>query len=639
MIAFRIGFMVIGQDAWSYRGPSQYLGGYNIPLGAWHGTGGCESGFAQPDPFDNNIVWSGCYDGGLDIFDLTTMQSRDVRVWPQTQIGSAPADAKYRWHWNFPMVLSKHVKGRVWVGSQYVHETNNGGQGWQVISSDLTTNDKTHQKNSGGMASDNLMTWDGCTLFSMAESPVKEGVLWTGSNDGQVQVTQDGGKTWTNVSANMPGLPTWGTIRHIDASYFDAATCYVAVDAHYVGDFGTYVYKTTDYGATWKRLEINLPPSNSNFVNQIKEDPDKKGLLYLGTEKSLYFSPDDGKNWIQFKNNLPPVPIFGIEVQRNFKDLVIATYGRGIYILDDITPIREFAEQVQNSEAHLFSIRKAYRFQPINGIKTSESYVSGRNPPDGASINYYLKEKSKDSVEWMVLNSRNEIIRKEKGINQPGINRIWWDLRLQPYEFPKLRTKPRGKDWVTLDEKGERTMFIFDLDIGPGQTPPLVPPGMYTIVLKVNGKEYKQSLVVVKDPNTKGSEADIQNQYSFGVKLYNATKNTLQLIDEMERMRAQLIVRVKDKKSPTLEEKVFQLEAQLHDVYATGARMDIFRNAPHVLERLLAMAKEGQISSADAPPTDQQREVLAIETDKLAAVQSQFEIIKKSPEIKKIEGK
>ena len=489
------------------------------------------------------------------------------------------------------------------------------------------------------MASDNLMTWDGCTLYSMAESPVKEGVLWTGSNDGQVQVTQDGGKTWTNVSANMPGLPKWGTIRHIDASYFDAATCYIAVDAHYVGDFGTYVYKTTDYGATWKRLEINLPPNNSNFVNQIKEDPDKQGLLYLGTEKSLYFSPDDGKNWVHLKNNLPPVPIFGIEIQRNFKDLVIATYGRGFYILDDVTPIREFTDQVRNSDAHLFSIRKAYRFQAINGIKTGDSYVSGRNPPDGASINYYLKEKSKDSVELMVLNSRNEIIRKEKGLNQPGINRVWWDLRLQPYEMPRLRTKPRDKDWVTLDEKGERNMFIYDLDIGPGQTPPLVPPGNYTVVLKVNGKEYKQSLVIVKDPNTKGTEADIQKQFNFGVKLYNATKTTLQLIGDMERMRAQLLARLKDKKSPALEEKVFQLEAQLHDIYATGARMDIFRNQPQVLERLLAMGKEGQISSADAPPTDQQQEVLAIETDKLAAIQSQFEIIRKSPEIKKIEGK
>ncbi len=520
-----------------------------------------------------------------------------------------------------------------------MHETNNGGQGWQVISEDLTTNNKAHQQNSGGMASDNLMTWDGCTLFSMAESPVKSGVLWTGSNDGQVNVTQDGGKTWTNVSDNIPGLPAWGTIRHIDASYFNAGTCYVAVDAHYVGDFGSYVYKTTDYGETWKRLEINLPANNSNFVNQIKEDPDKQGLLWLGTEKSLYFSPDDGVNWIHLKNNLPPVPIFGIEIQRNFKDLVIATYGRGIYILDDITPIREFTEQVQNAEAHLFSLRKAYRFQEINGIKTDNSYVAGKNPPNGIDINYYLKEKSKDSVQIEVLNARNEVIRKLKTTSKQGVNRVWWDLRLQPYELPPLRTKPKGKDWVQLNEKGERSMFIFDLDIGPGLTPPMVPPGAYTILMKLKGKEYRQPVNVFKDPSTKGSEDDILKQYSLGLKIFGSVNTTLQLIGDMERLRASLLAKKNDKKSVQLEEKIYQLEAALHDVHATGARMDIFRNPPQILERLLAMAKEGQISSADAPPTDQQQEVYQLVSGRLAEVQSQFELIRKSPEIKRIEGK
>jgi hypothetical protein len=413
----------------------------------------------------------------------------------------------------------------------------------------------------------------------------------------------------------------------------------MAVDAHYIGDFGTYVYKTSDYGRTWIRLQVNLPANNSNFVNQIKEDPDRKGLLWLGTEKSLYFSPDDGRQWIHLKNNLPPAPIFGIEIQRNFKDLVIATYGRGIYILDDITPIREFSAQVQKKEAHLFTLRKAYRFQEINGIKTDGSYVDGRNPPEGADINYYLKDKSKDSVEITVLNSRNEVIRKMDGVNKPGINRVWWDLRLQPYSMPKLRTKPRGKDWVPLNEKGERNMFIFDLDIGPGQTPPYVTPGSYTIVLKVNGKEYREQLKVFKDPNTKGTEADIANQFAFGMKIFSSVNITLQMIDDMERMRANLISKKSDKKAAALEEKIYQLEAQLHDVHATGARMDIFRNQPQVLERLFAMAKEGQISSADAPPTDQQAEVYKLVSDKLAAVQSQFELIKKSPEIKRIEGK
>lgn len=339
------------------------------------------------------------------------------------------------------------------------------------------------------------------------------------------------------------------------------------------------------------------------------------------------------------KNNLPPVPIFGIEVQRNFKDLVIATYGRGIYILDDITPIREFSEQIGNSEAHLFSLRKAYRFQEINGIKRDNSYVSGTNPPDGADINYFLKAKAKDSVEIVVLNARNEVVRKLEGTNKPGINRVWWNLRLQPYEMPKLRTQPRGKDWVLLNEKGERDMFIYDLDIGPGQTPPMVPPGAYTIVLKVNGKEYRQPITIIKDPNAKGTEADIQKQFSFGLRLFGSINTTLQLIDEMERMRSDLLKKKNDKKAIQWEEKIYQLEASLHDVHQTGARMDIFRNPPQVLERLFAMAKEGQISSADAPPTDQQLEVYQLVSGKLAEVQSQFELIKKSPEIKRIEGK
>ena len=269
-----------------------------------------------------------------------------------------------------------------------MHETSNKGQSWQVISPDLTTNDKTHQQNSGGMASDNLMTWDGCTLYALAESPAKADILWAGSNDGILSVTQDGGKSWTNVSSNMPGLPKWSTIRNIDASHFDAGTCYVAVNAMQNGDFGSYAYKTTDFGKSWTRLTVELPPSNSNVIHQLIEDPGKRGLLWLGTDNGLYFSPDDGKQWIRLKNNLPPVPIYGIAIQQNFRDLVLATYGRGIYILDDVTPIREYSEAVQQSESHLFSLRPAYRFAQKDAIKSGSSFVSGpqTDPPGRARL-------------------------------------------------------------------------------------------------------------------------------------------------------------------------------------------------------------------------------------------------------------
>ncbi|MFN8692704.1 MAG: WD40/YVTN/BNR-like repeat-containing protein, partial [Cyclobacteriaceae bacterium] len=434
------------QDAWSYRGPSRNLGGWSIPLGMWMGVGGCESGFAQPDPFDANTVWSGCYDGGLDVFDVQAMHSRDVRVWPETAIGQAPADARYRWHWNFPFVTSRHVRGRVWAGSQYVHQSDNRGQSWREISLDLTTNDKTHQQNSGGMANDNLMTWDGCTLLAMAESPKQEGVLWTGSNDGLIHVTRDGGKTWQRVSDNIKDLPKWGTIRHIDASWHDAATAYVAATANYIGNFDSFVYKTTDFGKSWTRLLVNLTYSNSNYVHQIVEDPAKKGLLFLGTDKGLYFSPDDGQNWTRLKSNLPPAPVYGIVVQQNFRDLVVATYGRGIYILDDITPLREFSEQVQQKPAHLFSLRPAYRFRQRENIKMEDGFSNGQNPPYGADINFYLKEKSKDSVELVVLNNKGEQVQKLNVKNRPGLQRVWWDLKLEDYVLPKLRTKPRGKE-------------------------------------------------------------------------------------------------------------------------------------------------------------------------------------------------
>ncbi|MCA6431161.1 MAG: glycosyl hydrolase, partial [Cytophagales bacterium] len=391
-------------------------------------------------------------------------------------------------------------------------------------------------------------------------------------------------------------------------------------------------------GKTWTRLSVNLPSNNSNYVNQIKEDPAKAGLLWLGTDKSLYFSPDDGKNWVQFKGNLPPVPIYGIEVQKHFRDLVVGTYGRGIYILDDITPVREFSEQVQNSHAHLFSLRDTYRFQDVNGIKTENSFVNGQNPPDGAAISYYLKDKSKDSVEVLVFNDRNELVQKIKGKNQKGIQRVWWNLRLQEHAMPKLRTRPKGKEWVELDDKGERNLFIPDLDIGPGLTPPMVPVGNYTIVLKAHGKEFRQNLALLKDPNTKSSSENMAKQYTFGAKLYTSTKTALQLIDDMEKMRAQLLTK-KDKKSMALEERIYQLEAVIFDINQTGARWDIFRSGAQVLERLLALGKESQVFSADAPPTDQQGEVYELTLKRLEEVQSQFELIRKSPEIKQLEKK
>ena len=324
------------QDGYSYRGPSNSLQGY-IPLGLWQGVGGCESGFAKPDPNDPNIVWSGCYDGGLERYDEQTGYAHDVRVWPESGYGWKPAEMEYRWHWNFPLSFSPHVKHRVYVGSQYVHQSDDSGQSWQMISPDLTLNDKSHQQSSGGVAIDNLMTFDGATLFAIEESRIEPGLIWTGSNDGQVQITRDAGKTWNNVTPNIMDLPPWGTIANIEPSKHQNGTAYITVDLHQMGDFDPYVYKTTDYGQTWKKISSTVQSSVHSFAHVIKEDPVKPGMLYLGVDNGIFISYDDGENWIQMQNGLPPSPVYWLEIQERFDDLVVGTYGRGYYILDNIS--------------------------------------------------------------------------------------------------------------------------------------------------------------------------------------------------------------------------------------------------------------------------------------------------------------
>jgi photosystem II stability/assembly factor-like uncharacterized protein len=617
------------QDGSSYRGPSNSLQG-GIPTSLWTTIGGCESGYAQPDPLDNSIVWSGCYDGGLDRTDLATGHVRDVRAWPEAGYGYPPAGMRYRWHWNFPMAVSRYHH-KVYIGSQYVHVTSDGGQSWTVISPDLTTNDKSHQQSSGGVSTDNLFTFDGCTLYVIAESPLQEGLLWTGSNDGLVHVTRDEGKHWTNVTANIPGLPKWATIRSIDPSNFDAGTCYISADCQFIGDFNPYIYQTTDYGQSWKLISGSFPKSNSSFVHSIKEDPGRKGLLWAGTDNGLYFSPDDGVNWIHLKNNLPPVPVYGIVVQQNFNDLVLGTYGRGFYILDDITPIREFSAQVQAAEAWLFPLRKAYRFRPKLSIHGERSASSGQNPPYGADINYYLKAEVKDTVKVLILDAAGNTVQQIKGSNHRGLNRVWWDLGLQPYVLPPLRTRPEDADWVKLDSNGERAMVIYDLDIGPGLPTTKVLPGAYTVVLKVGGKEWRQPLEVLRDPHTTGTDEDIRQQYAFGIQLYGSIQSVLHMIDTLEILRGKadsiagkLTNRKQLERLAAWQKQLYAVESLLHDVHQTGAREDIFRNPAQLLERFLTISKESINGGSDYRPTDQHREVYGILSDRLATAREKY---------------
>jgi len=619
------------QDGYSYKGPSNSLQGY-IPLGLWEGVGGCESGFAQPDPFDNDIVWSGCYDGGLQRYNARTGHARDVRVWPEAGYGWEPGKLKYRWHWNFPLAFSPHTPHRVYVGSQFVHKSDDDGQSWLVISPDLTLNDKTHQQNSGGVAIDNLMTFDGATLFSIAESKLEPGHIWTGSNDGQVHLTQNDGETWTNVTQNIPNLPKWGTIANIEVSRFKKGTVYITVDLHQMGDFDPYVYKTSDYGQSWKLVSGTVPKSVHSFAHVIKEDPKREGMLYLGVDNGIYVSTNDGQNWMRLRNNLPPAPVYWLEIQERFDDLVVGTYGRGYYILDNISPLREYDMNAQGKDAHLFSIRPTYRFQEKQSIKTDgPSLSAGTNPTYGADINYFLKDSTDQKVIIEILTSNDEIVRTLQGKNDAGIHRVMWDLRYEPTYKPKLQSTPPGRPWVQLNGEGWRPLVTWDLDLMRGQYGPRVVPDTYKVKLIVGETAYVREVEVLKDPSTEGTLEDIQKQVAFSLELRDAINVAVTMINDIESIRAELneiIPQLRNKndikKAEQLRSMAEAIAGSLYDIHLTGAREDAFRSPMKLYGRLSALASDITGNGVDFRPTDQQGEVYSIFNKRLKDVDDKF---------------
>jgi photosystem II stability/assembly factor-like uncharacterized protein len=622
------------QDGYSYKGPSNSLQGY-IPVGLWSGVGGCESGFAQPDPFDNAVVWSGCYDGGLARFDSRTGHARDVRVWPEAGYGWEPGQLKYRWHWNFPLAFSPHTAHRVYVGSQFVHKTDDDGQSWQVISPDLTLNDKTHQKNSGGIAVDNLMTFDGATLFSISESRIEPGLIWTGSNDGQVHLTRNGGENWTNVTGNIPDLPAWGTIANIEPSRYQAGTVYLTVDLHQMGDFAPYVYTSKDYGKSWKNISQSIPRTVHSFAHVVREDPKRPGMLYLGVDNGMYISTDDGQNWMPLRNNLPPAPVYWLEIQEHFDDLVVGTYGRGYYILDNLEALRAYDKEAKGQEVYLFGLRPAYRFQEKQSIKTDgPSFSAGKNPAYGAEIQYYLKDSTDQKVTIQILNNAGEILRTLEGTKHAGVNRVMWDLRYEPTFKPKLQTAPPGRPWVELNGEGWRPLVTWDLDLMRGQFGPRVVPDTYTVKLRVGNREYSRELQVLKDPSTAGSLEEIRAQVTFSLALRDAMNQAVTLINEIESIRKELedlAINLPSKsdqrKALTLLKQAESISGILYDIQLTGAREDAFRSPMKLYGRLSALASDITGNGADFGPTDAQQQVFELYDKRLLDANQRFTLL------------
>jgi hypothetical protein len=533
-----------------------------------------------------------------------------VELWPEQASGSTAAEVKYRFNWEFPIEISPHDHNKVYIASQYVHVTTDGGDSWKVISPDLTLNDKSRQGFSGGLTGDNIGVEYADVIFALAESPKQAGVIWAGANDGVVQVTRDGGKNWTNVTANIPGLPPLGTVSNIEASRWDAGTAYITVDLHQVNNRDPFIYKTTDFGATWTLITNGIPHTMLSYAHCIREDPVRRGLLFVGTENGLYVSFDDGRNWQPLQNNLPHAPVYWIAIQEHFHDLVLATYGRGFWILDDLTALEQTTPEVLVKDAHLFPPRDAYRFRTmVQPEAPTYDPTAGQNPTYGASIHYYLKSVPKGDVKVVIEEATGRTVRTLTGSKLAGINRVYWNLRFEPTKAIRLRTPPEYAPEIPEGPEGWRPL--------PGAQiiSVLAPPGTFTVKLSVDGKEFSQPLKVIKDPHSNGADGDIAVQTKLLSALSDDMNGVVDAVNQIESIRAQITVLQAEvgkdetgtalrKAGDQLNAKLIEIEENLIKMKATGRGQDNVRWTNQLVEKIGYLANE--VESSDDHPTTQQ---------------------------------
>ncbi len=606
----------------------------------WEETAGSESGWVQPSPKDSNIVFGGNYGGLLGRLDHRTGQQRDINVWPDNPMGWGAEGMKYRFQWNFPILFSPHDPNVLFTAGNVLFKTTNEGQSWQIISPDLTRNDKSRLGPSGGpITKDNTSVEYYCTIFALSESPVQKGVIWAGSDDGLVHVTRDGGGTgngaWENVTKNITGLPEWIQINSIEASPHDAATAYFAATLYKADDFRPYLYKTSDYGKTWKKITTGIP--DNAFTRVIREDPNRRGLLYAGTETGIHVSFNDGESWQSLQLNLPVTPITDIAVHKRDKDLVVATQGRSFWIIDDLPVLRQWKDTIAQADAHLFKPEESYRM-PGGGRRIPQGASLGENPPAGVSIWYHLKDKPKGDVTIEILEATGRSVKKfsskapetsadgqsgggEEGSRrfgggptrapaEKGLNRFAWDLR-----YPDATRFPGMILWAG-NTSGPRAV-----------------PGGYQVKLTVDGKTMTETFEVKKDPRVATTQEEFQKQFDLLTKIRDKFSETSEAIISIRDVRKQVndyAARIKAQpNSQTITDAAKSLSAKLtaieEELYQTRnqSNQDPLNFPIRLNNKLAALA--GSIAGADAQPTDQQYGVYEDLTARINAQLSKLE--------------
>ncbi len=631
----RVPYFVSGcmQDLGSAYGPSNNLTSGGIGLGDWIDVGGGEAGFTAHDPTDPNIIYAGDYAGLITRFDRRTRQARNMSVYPFNSSGHGAEDLRFRFQWTAPILISPHDPHEVFHAANVLFRSTDQGKTWQSISKDLTRNDRTKQKWSGGpITGDNTGVEVYGTIFAIDESPRAKGILWAGSDDGLVHVSENDGKTWTNVTPHIPEMPEWGTVSAIACSPFEARTAYVVVDAHRLDDMKPYLYQTTDLGVNWKKLSAGLP--QNLYLHAVREDPRKQGLLYVGTDKGVSFSADGGQTWQELRLNLPTVPVHDLLVKND--DLVVGTHGRSIWILDDLTPLRAWKPEMKVSAVHLFPARPAVRYRLAHPFY---HHTEGHNPPAGALVDYYLKEKPKEPIKLEIFDAKNRLVATFKSKKEDKD-----DKKEGPLHAPKDEETdvPKG-DPDSADERPKKpdlpdkigvNRFAWDLcyegaetipgvkvDDGTPETGPLAGPGAYTLKLTHAGKTLTTTLTILPDPRATIPEAEQTAQLEFALQLRNDLTQLARLIKQVRSVREQLSTRYKlvarqpamKKLLEPMQELARKLDAVEEELHNPKAKVvyDIlaFKGGAKLLSQLSPMYQ--WVKDGDGLPTQGIRDVYA----------------------------
>ncbi len=502
--AYNLGGGLQDNNAW--YGPSRNLYGDKIYGSNWFVTAGGDGEYVVPAPSNPDIVYSESQDGWLNRLDLKTGIKRHVRPYLYDVTDKSPANLEYRFNWTTPIAVSYTNENEVYLGANVLFKSINGGTSWKVISPDLTRNDKSKEIKSGGPINLDMSGAETyCTILSIGLSRQGSNVIWIGTDDGQVQYTRDGGNHWTNVAKNIPGLPSWGRIYQVDVSPFSPSVCYIAADLHMTDNRKPYVYKTDNFGKTWTEITNGLPDDEPAHV--VREDPNKKGFLFLGTETGLYYSSDDGAAWTKIKSNFPDVPVWDLKFIKKTHDLAVATHGRGIFILDNISPLEEISKNVLDDNFKLFNFLPVYNFHIWSREGNSEpGRYSAPNPPGGAVIDYYLKEKikqpkhKKENGEVPVLikitDSQGEEVDTLHGSSGKGINRIEWNLHYGTGTIYAADTA--GKKHPSLHNGVE------------------VLPGKYNISVTADGRTETGTVIINPDPRLPFNPDTARIQFEAG---------------------------------------------------------------------------------------------------------------------------